>query len=110
MKKLVLAALLTSTALAQSPVNLSLTWDPNPASDQVRGYIVYRQSGTNWVAIGQTTNVTFALPKPLPSGTNTFAVTAFNVAAESPRSLPVTLPQPPALPGNLKVSVTVTIP
>lgn len=88
----------------------SLLWDANLPADNVTSYKVYEKIGTVWTNIG-TAPATAApafIVQNLTPGAHTYAVTALNALAESPRSNEVTTNIPNA-PTNLRVTITLNL-
>ena len=82
------------------PGDVIVTWDANPASDQVDHYNVYRSNtpGVNPVpgnlVASVSVGINFYIDTGLTDGTYYYVVTAVNAAGEGPASEedPATLP------------------
>lgn len=85
-------SIMAALAAIASAAALTLTWDPNPAEDQVTSYQVYQATNVAgpYTLIGSTTNTSFTLP--LPPGRYFFYVTASNFWTESSPSQTVSTP------------------
>lgn len=87
-----LAALL-SAGLSSAQNTVNLEWDPSPPAEGATGYKIYQQVTalppveTGWKLIGETVAplTKFTVPSQ-PNGTTVYAVTAYNMFGESPRS------------------------
>lgn len=106
--KLLMSSLLILplTALA---ADLVLEWDPNPASDRVEEYRVYKQRGTNWVFLGSSVTTNYTITNITIGGANTYSVTAKNFWQESERSEPVSTPPLPGVPKNTKLRLYILV-
>ena len=91
---LLFLAVLISTALAVGDI-VSLSWDPNPATDHVTQYNIYKraQGESSFLPIGHTTLVTF--PASGIVAGDAFQVTAVNASGESqPSAIVIYAPSP----------------
>lgn len=97
MKKLF--ALLTLLAFTASTFALSISWQPNPAEQQISNYKVYMATGTGEFTLlaNAGTNTAYTLPNLTP-GVYRFHVTAENLWGESPAGNTVTTPPAPGSP------------
>ena len=112
MKRLFFGTVFTLVAcsLMAQTGTVTLAWDPNPASDQVTKYIVYRASAAAgpWEKIQDVTAPTATVTGLTPA-VYFFRVTASNAWGESGPSNVVSTPPPAGAPTNLKVTVTVQV-
>lgn len=95
-------------ALAASAAQVRLTWTGNNPPGSVT-YVVYQeQADDTWKEIATTPDETYVLTNLTP-GVYTFVVTARNLWGESGPSNEASSPPPANAPGNLRVTVTVTV-
>lgn len=82
---IIIALLLTSVTLFAA--NMSIRWDPSPASENIIKYNVYLAVGasTNYTLAGSTTNTTFVTTN-LNVGVYKWKVAAVNEWGEGPLS------------------------
>ena len=105
-----LVLLIAGPAMA---ADITLQWDANTESD-LAGYRVYQGTGSDPATFKRVQDIsppiTTAAIKGLDNSAHSFAVTAYNTAGmESAYSNIVTIPAVPAVPGNLKWSLTLTV-
>lgn len=93
MKPLRPLVLLLTLILTANAANLKLTWDPNPAADEVTGYRVYFRNnaflGGQFGTIAAVATNTWTWTN-VPLGNFSFYITATNAAGESTPSAIVT--------------------
>lgn len=105
MKKLI--ALLSLLAFTVQAATLTLTWDNNPASENITGYSVWASLNGGTTNRLMTVATNSAVLPALASGTYTFLVSATNALAESPKSVPITqFLGAPGTPVNFKLTIT----
>lgn len=113
-----LLILLILCATWQAIASPFLKWDPNPATDQVEHYTLYRSEGGSQAFTVQPggeaiTGTSFDLAGVLaglnPAVPYDFYVTASNIRGESGPSNTVTLPAVPGDPGGLGYTSQVNI-
>jgi len=96
---------LVSIASAQSQA-FSLAWtDPNPPTNQVTSYNVYKKTAGVYMVIGTVlvpNALKFALTAPLPG--DIYAVSCVSVLGESPKSPDMVWPSPAIAPTGLKIT------
>jgi len=80
MKHFALALFLLGAIYADAANLWTFAWWKNPEPEVV-GYRLYRENGTNWVLVGETTQTNYG---PVVPGC--YAVTAFSSNGESARS------------------------
>ena len=112
MKSTLLALLLSAVSLcaqSASTNTVRLTWDLNPAGDNVREYRVYHAvNQTNQWSVVATTNRP-PVTVPAYNGTNYWRCTAVNAAGmESEPSNTVSI-QPPGIVNGMRIVVTVEV-
>jgi hypothetical protein len=117
MKKLLILSLLIAASFAQSlpPVTAIkltpqtfLSWNPNPASENVTAYLVELKQGTNlWSKVVSTNKVTLSSVHPqVAPGAYTFSVAAANNTGLGPSaSISTNLGIAPSIIVNLRVEV-----
>ena len=87
---------------------LHLTWDANPASQDVLYYNIYIQTAATTYSYVASVYVPAPLDYTLPVGAapgTLYTVTASNGSLESDYATPVAVPAKPATVGNLKIGV-----
>lgn len=99
MRKLIAAVMVAGFALSALADTLRITWAPNPMAEAITGYTVYEQAGTNWTAIGATTNTSIVLT--VSPGQHVYGVVASNFWGESPFGPSVTTPAKATAPANI---------
>lgn len=103
----ILLAILLAIASSASAATVTLTWDPNPAADQVNKYSVYEETAPGqFTKISDTPSTTITIPNVIV-GTHVYRVTASNVWAESQKSDPVSTP--PGIPAAPTRLIIITI-
>lgn len=77
----------------------------------ILGYSIQKQSGTSWAEVGSTVaNILTFTHENLPLGTHTYRVLATSAAGPSAPSAPGSKSfAVPGAPGNLVITVTITI-
>ena len=113
MKALLLTICLLALAFTAHAADVTLQWDANTESD-LAGYRVYQGNGGDLGAFTRVQEIaaptTSATIKGLDSASHSFAVTAYNTAGiESGYSNIVTIPVSPAIPANLKWTLTLSV-
>lgn len=82
---------------------ITISWDPNPAEEQVTGYKVYVD------ALPAVDVAAPTLTTELEPGAHTIQISAVNLWGEGPKSDPVQTPVAPTKPGHIVISVTVSV-
>jgi len=103
-------ACLFALALAAAAANVTLTWDPNPPSEDVEVYRLYEVvDGTNTLVaeVDGATNVV-TVPNVTP-GRHEYVLTAVNIWGESDASDPAITPSPATAPKTFKVTLVITV-
>ena len=102
MKRWLSAILLAMPVMAQG-ADVTVTWDANPAAENVTEYVVYVDD-----AEASRTGATLAAVDVAP-GAHVFEVSAVNQWGESARSDPVSTPPASSAPVSVSVTVSVTV-
>ena len=105
--------LILTFAFTAMATDISLQWDPNTESD-LAGYRVYQGKGAELGTFKKIQEIaaptTSATVTGLDNTSHSFVVTAYNSAGlESAYSNIVIIPAAPAVPGNLKWTITLTM-
>jgi hypothetical protein len=101
MKKLTTIILASVFAFSAIAAQLTLVWDANPTDEQITGYNVFENVNGTWVQVGSTDTTNFPLGNVVSK--RTWAITATNYLAESVLSDPVSSPNAPGKPRNVKI-------
>jgi hypothetical protein len=87
-------------------MDLTLTCDARPATEQVRAYRFYERVGTNWLLLAAPATNRVTLTNVLVTTPHTYGVSASNVLGESDISTPYVAPSDPRIPTGLSIIQT----
>lgn len=103
MKTILTLLALTSLAFADRTVVLS--WEANPATDNLTGYEVYLDGKLRATVAGNVTGADIVIP----DGKCELTVCAVNIAGRSAPSEPLAIPATPSAPKGVRIKVNVQI-
>jgi hypothetical protein len=87
---------------------VNLSWDPNPESDKVTSYQLYRQTADGWVNLAESEGLEATVQ--LPVGASVVAVAAKNGQGfTGPKSVPLEVLAEPSAPVGLRVRIIIDL-